>query len=566
MTFTGSRLRRIGLADLASAAAMLACSIVLHGYDAARPDVAQVDAIFSKWTSRTPGCGVGVSSGGRIVLEKAYGMADLEHDVRNTPDTIFEAGSVSKQFTAAAVLLLAREGKLSLDDQASKYIPELPDYGHSLTIRHLLQHTSGLRDWGEVEIVAGWPRTTRAYTQAHVLDIVSRQKSLNFVPGTKWSYSNTGYNLVAIIVTRVSGMPFSEFCRTRIFQPLGMTHTSWRDDFRRIVKKRAIAYDETKDGFRQNMPFEDVHGNTGLLTTVGDLLRWNENAVTQKVGDAELLREELTPGHLNDGTLHDYAMGLYIRNYMGLLPEVSHGGATAGYRAFLARYPDQHLSVAVLCNVSTGTPQLYALDAVRLYFSESLQAKMKTALAGRNLIANEDQATTRSINAHEGLFRNTSTGVPLVLIADKLSLKPGGSSDPSSLLHPIDSTTYQPLDGSKTYSFDVEGVTLRVKNDNGTTDVYERVEIATPTPDELRSLAGRYVSDEAEVELDVEADGTDLKIKRRPNTTLALKPVYKDAFSAQSLGLVRFRRDADNRVTALSVTLDRLWDLRFEKK
>jgi CubicO group peptidase (beta-lactamase class C family) len=156
------------------------------------PHEARVDALFARWTSSTPGCAVGVAQGGKPVLQKAYGMADLEHDVPNKPDTIFEAGSVSKQFTAAAVLLLAQEGKLSLDDPARKYIPELPDYGVPLTIRHMLQHTSGLRDWGEIGSIAGWPRTSRAYTHSHVLDIVKRQKSLNFTPGDQYSYSNSG--------------------------------------------------------------------------------------------------------------------------------------------------------------------------------------------------------------------------------------------------------------------------------------------------------------------------------------------------------------------------------------
>ena len=169
-----------------------------------------------------------------------------------------------------------QQGKLSLDDPVRKYIPELPDYGAPLTIRHLLNHTSGLRDWGSVEAIAGWPRTTRAYTHAHVLDILSRQRSLNYPPGAEYSYTNSGYNLAAILVGRVSGKPLAEFTREAIFTPLGMTSTSWRDDFRRIVKGRAIAYSQNGGTVRQLMPFEDVHGNGGLLTTVGDLLRWNQ--------------------------------------------------------------------------------------------------------------------------------------------------------------------------------------------------------------------------------------------------------------------------------------------------
>lgn len=338
---------------------------------------ANVDAIFSRWTKDTPGCAVGVSQRGTPLVQKAYGMADLEHDIPNRPDTIFEAGSVSKQFTAAAVLLLAREGKLSLDDPARRYVPELPDYGAPLTIRHMLQHTSGLRDWGEVEAIAGWPRSTRAYTHAHVLDILSRQKALNFPSGTRYSYSNSGYNLAAVIVSRVSGKPFAEFSRERIFEPLGMTRTSWRDDYRRVVKDRAIAYSPAGESFRMNMPFEDVHGNGGLLTTVGDLLKWNGNFANPKVGDAEFVKLQQEPGRFNDGKPHEYAMGLMVGTYKGL-PEVAHSGSTAGYRAHLTRFPEQQLSVAVLCNVASGNATQYAMSVADMYLAGSIKAATTT--------------------------------------------------------------------------------------------------------------------------------------------------------------------------------------------
>jgi CubicO group peptidase (beta-lactamase class C family) len=313
----------------------------------------QVDAIFAKWTASTPGCAVGVSAGRRPILFKAYGMADLEHDVRNTPDTIFEAGSVAKQFTAMAVQLLAGDGKLSLDDEVRKYIPELPDYGKPLTIRHMLSHTSGLRDWGSVAGIAGWPRTSREYTHAHVLDIVSRQKSLNFDPGTRWSYSNTGFNLAAIIVSRVSGMSFAEFSKQRIFTPLGMTRTSWRDDHTRIVKGRAIAYSEANGEYKIEMPFENVHGNGGLLTTVRDLLTWNNNLNSPKVGNAKLIAEMTTVGKFNDGKPLEYGLGFFVNDYRGV-KNIYHSGSTAGYRAHLNRFPGAMISVAVLCNGTNG--------------------------------------------------------------------------------------------------------------------------------------------------------------------------------------------------------------------
>ena len=366
-----------------TAAAVLFAAAGVYAQSAAPQDhAARVDEIFKAHARPdAPGCAVGVSRDGRTVLSKAYGMADLEHDVPNRPDTIFEAGSVSKQFTAAAVLLLAQDGKISLDDPVRKYIPELPDYGAPLTVRHMLQHTSGLRDWGEVASIAGWPRTSRVHTHAHVLDIVSRQKALNFTPGTRYSYSNTGYNLAAILVSRVSGQPFASFSEERIFRPLGMTSTSWRDDYTRIVRNRAIAYSPAGAGFRQNMPFENVHGNGGLLTTVGDLLKWNQNFVKPLVGDAAFLKIQQDPGTFADGKPQEYAMGLSIGTYKGV-PEVSHSGSTAGYRAHLTRYPSQqNLSVAVLCNTSAGNATRYALAAADLFLGSAITADPAPAAA-----------------------------------------------------------------------------------------------------------------------------------------------------------------------------------------
>ena len=356
-------------------------AIVLAAQSASQGPEANVDKVFSRWTQQTPGCAVGVGKGGTSVLQKGYGMADLEHDIPNRPDTIFEAGSVSKQFTAAAVLLLAKDAKLSIEDPVRKYVPELPDYGAPLLIRHMLQHTSGLRDWGEIAGIAGWPRTSRVHTHAHVLDILSRQKALNFPTGTRYSYSNSGYNLAAVIVSRVSGKSFAEFTQERIFEPLGMTRTSWRDDFTRIVKGRAIAYSPAGDAFRMNMPFENVHGNGGLLTTVGDLLKWNENFVSPTVGDTAFVKLQQEPGRFNDGKPHEYAMGLFVRPYKGV-PEVGHSGSTAGYTAYLTRFPQQHLSVVVLCNVSSGTATQYALRVADMYLGDAIKA-MTTTQANR---------------------------------------------------------------------------------------------------------------------------------------------------------------------------------------
>jgi CubicO group peptidase (beta-lactamase class C family) len=355
------------------AIALLAQPVIPAAQAVATAPAAAVDEIFSKWTSATAGCAVGVAIGGKPVLLKAYGMADLEHDVRNTPDTIFEGGSLAKQFTAMAVQLLAHDGKLALDDPVRKYIPELPDYGKPLTIRQMLNHTSGLRDWGSVASIAGWPRTTREYTHAHVLDIVSRQKSLNFDPGTKWSYSNTGFNLSAIIVSRVSGMSFAEFSKQRIFDPLGMTRTSWRADHTRIVKNRATAYSLENGEYKIEMPFENVHGNGGILTTVGDLLTWNENFVAPRIGNPKLIAEMTTVGKFNDGKPLAYGLGLFVQDYRGA-HNVYHSGSTAGYRAHLNRFPESRTSVVVLCNGSNGDATRSANRVSDVFLGDRLKA------------------------------------------------------------------------------------------------------------------------------------------------------------------------------------------------
>jgi CubicO group peptidase (beta-lactamase class C family) len=282
-------------------ATILAASSPLMAQDGA-VDLAAVDEIFAPFDgTRGPGCAVGASLDGGIVLERAYGMADLEHDIPNTPATIFEPGSVAKQFTAAATIMLTLDGALSLDDDVRKYIPELPEYDEPITIRHLIHHTSGLRDWGSIASIGGWPRTTRVHTHEHMLDIVSRQQSLNHRPGDHYSYTNTGYNLLAVLVERVGGMSFGDFSTKRLFEPLGMANTEWRDDFTRIVKDRSVAYRPVEGEWRMLMPFENVHGNGGLLTTVGDLLRFTHNLETGRVGGPRFVEEMHRRGVLNSG-------------------------------------------------------------------------------------------------------------------------------------------------------------------------------------------------------------------------------------------------------------------------
>jgi CubicO group peptidase (beta-lactamase class C family) len=512
---------------------------------------AKVDEIFAEWKSQeSPGCTVAVSEGGKTLLSRAYGMADLEHDAPITPTTIFEAGSVSKQFTAAAALILVQQGKLSLTDDVRKYVPELPDYGKPITIAHLIHHTSGLRDWGAIVGVNGWPRGTRIHTHAHMLDVASRQKALNYEPGAEFSYTNTGYNLLVVIVERITGQSFAEFTRQQIFEPLGMKHTSWRDDFTRVVKGRAIAYVKAEDGFHSEMPFENVHGNGGLLTTSEDLLLWNENFTHGKVGGPWLIEALQRRGRLNDNREIEYAGGLFMLTYEGL-PEVSHGGATAGYRAFLARYPGQNLSVATLCNLGDIDPDGLSHRVADLFLTGK---KAAAPLAP----AQEVQLPTDEIAGRAGMYRHSRTGDVLRLEMKEGKLRTGGGR----AVWPLSTSLFLVENGSK-LDFAPNG--LRVLTPEGDTILFDRVTEVTPTAAQLAEYVGDYTSDEAEVTWKVAMEEGKLVIKWRPDRTVALKPIYADAFHAENGFLIRFFRK-EGKISGLSLGLSRVRDLRFARR
>jgi CubicO group peptidase (beta-lactamase class C family) len=540
-------------------ALLLALTATIAGAQSPTTDSATaVDRIFATWnTQQTPGCAVGVARNGQTILERAYGMANLEYDVPNTPATIFEAGSVSKQFTAAAILLLAQQGKLSLDDPVSRYIPELPDYRTPITIRHMLNHTSGLRDWGTVALATGWPRGTRTHTHAHVLDIVSRQRSLNYTPGAEYLYSNTGYNLAAIIVARVSGMSFAEFTRKNLFEPLGMTSTQWRDDYTRIVKNRATAYSRGRQGgWGLEMPFEDVHGNGGLLTTVADLLKWNENFGRPRVGGVAFVRDLQQKGRLNSGRESSYALGLVVGSYRGV-PEVSHTGATAGYRAFLARYPDQRLSIAVLCNAANANPSIGQRIADVFLAGQPSLAARPAGEPGVTLPAEQ-------IAEKAGVYRNLVTNEPL-----RLAVRDGKLQiDRGPELTPLSRTTFRDANGNVgTFEFGARGLPaiLRIAFSGGDTVSYLLEEAWTPTTADLRQYVGEYSSDEAEADFDVVLDDSGkLVLRGRYDRRIELIPAYRHAFTtSDGPGLVIFRRDARGRVTSMSFGMGRVRDLQF---
>lgn len=334
---------------------------------AARPAAAQkasadsaarwLDSLFAPFArGQSPGCAVGISRKGELTFAKGYGVADLNSGAPITPDTRFYLASLSKQFTAMSVVLLAQDGRLSLDDSIRKWVPEVPSFGKPITLRELLHHTSGLRDYFTLLAIAGW-QSADALTERQFLDLIARQKSLNFSPGDEFLYSNTGYALLSIVVRRASGQSLRDFAQARIFGPLGMTHTEFRDDHRERIPNAAVGYELTSNGFRESGPELDVVGDGGAYSTVGDLAKWNENYITHQVGGAGGIAEMEQPGTLNNGQSVPYALALSIGETRGM-KTYSHSGAYGGFRTAMLRYPDQGLAVFILCNTSTAPPTL----------------------------------------------------------------------------------------------------------------------------------------------------------------------------------------------------------------
>ena len=345
-----------------------------HAGHAAR--VARVFAAYDRPDS--PGCTVGVIEHGAFVHVRGYGMANLEHGVPLGPRTVFDIGSTSKQFTAAAVVLLAQDGRLTLDDDVRKHVREMPDYGQPVTIRHLLTHTSGLRDYLGLMALAGW-NFEDVSTDDDALALIVRQRELNFEPGAERLYSNSGYFLLSVIVKRVAGKSLRAFAAERIFAPLGMADTHFHDDHAEVVPRRATGYAPREGGgFAIAMSNFEQTGDGSVYTTVEDLLKWDANFYEPKVGGKDLAAQLTTPGRLRDGHALPYALGLAVDRHKGL-PRVSHGGSWAGYRAELMRFPEQRLTVACLCNLGSADPTRLATEVAEIYLGPALAPDAEAA-------------------------------------------------------------------------------------------------------------------------------------------------------------------------------------------
>ncbi|MGB6885328.1 MAG: serine hydrolase domain-containing protein [Candidatus Acidiferrum sp.] len=512
----------------------------------------KVDQVFADYDKQdSPGCALGVVRDGNFIYKRGYGEGSLELGVPLTPESVFYMGSVSKQFTAASVVLAAEQGYLSLDDDIRKYVPEIPFYGKPITLREMLHHTSGLRDVLGLLLLAG-----RNFEDIHptpeLLDLLSRQKALNYMPGDEYLYSNTNFFLMSVVIHRVTGKPLSQFAEENIFKPLGMTHTRFYDDRSVVVPGRVPAYEpRPSGGFRVDWSTNfDKIGDGGLMSSVDDLLLWDRNFYDNKLGKGTLLKELQTRGVLNNGKQIEYALGLEISNYRGL-PIVEHGGALFGYRTELLRFPEQKFSVITLCNVGTSNPARLSYEVADLYLAGQFAPEPSVSAA-----------TSVDAQPFAGWYRNLESHSVLEITASKEGVGAFGT-----LFKPRDATHFVAPRGPEIV-FDRQPnsrlrFTLNFKDT--APQIFEEYEPLKASAENFAQYAGEYTSAELQATYRFAVKDGKLTLAMNWQEPAVLEPTILDEFQGPFGTAIVFRRDAAGHVTGCDLFADRVRNIAFTK-
>jgi CubicO group peptidase (beta-lactamase class C family) len=525
----------------------------------------KVDRLFTQWDKpNSPGCALAVIQNGEIIYQRGYGMANLEYDIPISPNSVFDIGSNAKQFTAMCIVLLARQNLLTLDDELQKHIPEIPEYSHPTTLRHLSCHTSGLRDYLNLMNMSGMINEN-SYLIEEIIALITHQKSLNFQPGTKQIYCNTGYFLLGEIVKRVSGKSLRVFAEEQIFAPLGMKNTHFHDDFREIVKNRADAYEPRETGGFQNaMSWMDDVGSGFLYTTIEDLLLWDRNFYHNILGGygQDLIEEVTIPGKLDNGEPISGAFGLQIGDRGGL-KRIMHGGSWMGYQSQYIRFPDAHFSVICLANIGTFNPTKLAFQVADIYLEDKYTESIVT-LMPRSVISLDLPLT--DLEAKTGFYHNLETGSIW-----ELEIKDGKLMARVAWMYfqlaPIDSTHFQSVDNE--IDCDLEfpenpaQMIVRVDPGNGV-KVYTLEKMLSSATDILVDYVGTYYSAELEFSYEIYLEDNKLFVKYKGKSPFQLRSISQDLFLLEADKLEFVRKEG--RVIGFDRCSDRLLRLHFSKQ
>jgi CubicO group peptidase (beta-lactamase class C family) len=560
-----ARAPRAAVFLFAAAAGALFTPVGTEAQGLTADEVIRVDSVFEDWSDPAgPGAAVAITRNGRIVYSQGYGSAQLEYRIPVAPTTIFHVASVSKQFTTFAVALLARDGLLSWDDEVHRHLPELPDLGRPVTLRHLANHTSGVRDQWELLIQAGW-RIDDVITRDQIMALMARQRELNFEPGSEYLYSNMGYSLLAEVVERVSGMSFGAFLHERVFLPLSMHRTHVHSDHTMVVPGRAYSYAPGANGEWRNAVLSYANqGATSLFTTVEDLARWIAEMEEPVVGDPDLWAEMVEPAPLNSGDTAPYGLGISVGTYRGLATR-GHGGADAGFRTNLLHFPQERVGVVVFGNAASFNAAGMARGVADVILAGRLEEENGEEDPHRGPVT----VAAETLEELVGVYR-VPDGMLVSVVLRQGRLEAEVGPEDRFLLVPTSDSTFnvEALDGRLTFTRDgqrrVDGVVFA--SPDGTQRL-RRVEITEMAPEELGAYVGTYYSPELDVVYRIRMEGDVLYVARPRQPAQALMVLDRDRFGASTWGLntVEFSRDDDGRVDGFRVSGGRVRNLRFER-
>ena len=532
----------------------------------------QSDKLVSKLIKENgPGASVTVVKNGEIIYENYFGKANLEYNIPIDSSSIFNIASVSKQFTIFAVLLLEKRGKLSLDDDIRKYIPEVPDFGQKITLKHLASHTSGLRDDRGLMPITGWLAGGDIATLDDFLKLISSQKELNFKPGEQYSYCNTGYSLLAEVVARVSNKSFVDFTKENIFIPLQMLNSSFIDNRNQLIKNLASPYSFPSTRYQKWVINYEVVGATNLYTNVGDLSKWIINFSDTKVGGANVIQKMKSPIVLNDGTVIGKGLGQVISKHKGI-NEIHHGGSHCGYKSYLCRFPEENFSVIIISNSNEFNPGKLAYELAEIYLSDKIDNEDKTT------VLEVKDSTTHSkvftMNELVGTYQlNGDSSKPFY----EVTL----NNDTINMFLPIIHVSYKivnvtgnnyriPINPKAKITFSGTGNGLAkfvTIIENGKESKWERVEKTKLDEVKLKEFTGEFYCDELSTKYNLSIVNGKLVAKHFKVRDFALEPFSVDVFSTEMWFIARleFIRDRDNIITGFKVSNARVKNLHFRK-
>jgi CubicO group peptidase (beta-lactamase class C family) len=530
----------------------------------------RADSVFQRFDrTDSPGCALGVYQDGKIRYARGYGMASLEHGVALSPRSVLDVGSISKQFTAMAILMLQQEGKLSLDDPVRKHIPEMPAYADRLTLRRALSQTSGLRD---LYVLSAQTGRLMAGDTVDALRLITRSAETNYEPGARYLYTNSGWILAAQIVYRLTGKTLAQFAEERIFAPLGMRDTRYLADAATIIPNGADGYaPRPGGGFRLARSTYDgaIMGAGAVHTTVEDFGRWLDNFDAATVGGREILQTMTTATTLTDGSpaasgaTQAYAVGLNVGTLRGLRV-VSHGGSWAGYRGHFLRFPDQRFAVATFCNLTTSGPDSLARKVAGIYLGDRMHADSATAWRTALDEAARRDVPAASLRPLAGVWRNVERGEVrrTRLVGDTLFAIGGGER---ARMVPLDGGRFRAGPGTEVrFEGDPAAPSRMVVRTTGEAVTFARADTAALTPARLAEYAGDYRSEEVEATHTWRVEQGQLVLYINDRRVGVLEPSYRDGFT-RGATVIDVQRDGRGRITGFLVESGRVRHLRFTR-